>query len=93
MMKILKYFLQSILIYLIFFLIKIFGLKISRIVFTYVFQKIGPMIKSKKTYKKNLTIFKNDGKFIKDDIIKLMWSNYGKTFIEYMFLKKFLKNK
>ena len=88
-MKILKYFLQSILIYSIFFLIKIFGLKISRIVFAYVFQKIGPMIKSKKIIEKNLTIFKKDGKFIKDDIIKLMWSNYGKTFIEYMFLKKF----
>ena len=90
-MKILKYFLQSILIYSIFFLIKIFGLKISRIVFTYVFQKIGPMVKSKKTIEKNLKIFKNDGKLIKDDIIKLMWSNYGKTFIEYMFLKKFSK--
>ncbi len=88
-MKILKYFLQSILIYSIFFLIKIFGLKISRIVFAYVFQKIGPIIKSKKIIEKNLTIFKKDGKFIKDDIIKLMWSNYGKTFIEYMFLKKF----
>jgi len=91
MMKILKYFLQSILIYSIFFLIKIFGLKISRIVFAYVFQKIGPIIKSKKIIEKNLTIFKKDGKFIKDDIIKLMWSNYGKTFIEYMFLKKFSK--
>ncbi len=90
-MKILKYFLQSILIYSIFFLIKIFGLKISRIVFTYVFQKIGPIVKSKKTIEKNLKIFKNDGKLIKDDIIKLMWSNYGKTFTEYMFLKKFLK--
>ena len=90
-MKILKYFLQSILIYSIFFLIKIFGLKISRMVFAYVFQKIGPMIKSKKIIEKNLTIFKKDGKFIKDDIIKLMWSNYGKTFIEYMFLKKFSK--
>ena len=90
-MKILKYFLQSILIYSIFFLIKIFGLKISRIVFAYVFQKIGPIIKSKKIIEKNLTIFKKDGKFIKDDIIKLMWSNYGKTFIEYMFLKKFSK--
>ena len=90
-MKILKYFLQSILIYSIFFLIKIFGLKISRIVFAYVFQKIGPIIKSKKIIEKNLTIFKKDGKFIKDDIIKLMWSNYGKTFVEYMFLKKFSK--
>ena len=91
MIKIFKYFLQSILIYLIFFLIKIFGLKISRIVFAHVFQKIGPMIKSKKIIEKNLEIFKNDRKFIKDDIIKLMWSNYGKTFIEYMFLKKFSK--
>ena len=91
MIKISKYFLQSILIYSIFFLIKIFGLKISRIVFAYVFQKIGPMIKSKKIVEKNLEIFKNDRKFIKDDIVNFMWSNYGKTFTEYMFLKKFLK--
>ena len=91
MIKILKYFLQSVLIYLLFFLIKIFGLKISRIVFAQVFQKIGPIIKSKKIIEKNLEIFKNDKRFIKDDIIKLMWSNYGKTFIEYMFLKKFSK--
>ena len=91
MIKILKYFIQSVLIYLLFFLIKIFGLNISRIVFAHFFQKIGPMIKSKKIIKKNLEIFKNDRKFINDDIIKLMWSNYGKTFIEYMFLKKFSK--
>ena len=52
MIKILKYFIQSVLIYLLFFLIKIFGLKISRIVFAHFFQKIGPMIKSKKIIKK-----------------------------------------
>ena len=92
MIKIFKYLIQSILIYLLFFLIKIFGLKISRIVFAQVFQKIGPIIKSKKIIEKNLEIFKNDKRFIKDDIIKLMWSNYGKTFIEYMFLKKFSKS-
>ena len=91
MIKIFKYFLQSILIYLIFFLIKIFGLKISRIVFAYFFQKIGPIIKSKKIIEKNLETLENNRKIIKNDIIKLMWSNYGKTFVEYMFLKKFLK--
>ena len=52
MIKILKYFIQSVLIYLLFFLIKIFGLKISRIVFAHFFQKIGPMIKSKKIIKR-----------------------------------------
>ena len=85
MIKIIKYFLQSFLIYAMFFLIKIFGLKISRIIFSYIFQKIGPIIKPKKIIEKNLEIVENKMKLSKNDTIKLMWSNYGKTFVEYMY--------
>ena len=91
MIKIIKYFLQTFLIYTMFFLIKIFGLKISRIIFSYIFQKIGPIIKSKKVIEKNLEIVEDKMKLNKKDTIKLMWSNYGKTFVEYMYLKKFSK--
>ena len=57
MIKIIKYFLQSIFIYLFFLLGLILGLKISRKIFSYIFNFIGPILKSKKTIEKNLNIF------------------------------------
>ena len=92
-MKIINYLLQSILIYFLFLLGRILGLKLSRKLFSYLFFKIGAFFKSKKTIKKNLNIFSHkmtdaDQKNIIDD----MWKNYGKTFIEYIFLNSFLKD-
>ncbi len=93
MIKIIKYFLQSIFIYLFFLLGLILGLKISRKIFSYIFSFIGPILKSKKTIEKNLNIFSKDiSKSEKEKIINLMWKNYGMTFIEYLFLNKFRKN-
>ena len=90
MIKIIKYFLQSIFIYLFFLLGLILGLKISRKIFSYIFNFIGPILKSKKTIEKNLNIFSKDiSKSEKEKIINLMWKNYGMTFIEYVFLSHF----
>ena len=48
------------------------------------------MFRSKKTIEKNLDIYnKNLDKNEKKKIISNMWKNYGMTFIEYLFLKKF----
>jgi len=92
MIKIIKYFFQSLIIYLFFFIIKLIGLSISRTLFSLIFKKIGPVIKSSNTIKKNLNIFSNKISEQKKREIELnMWSNYGKTFVEYMFLKKFRK--
>ena len=92
MIKIIKYFFESLVIYTFFFVIKLFGLSISRDLFSFVFKKIGPLIKSRKILKKNLSIFSNNISEQKKDEIELnVWSNYGKTFAEYMFLKKFRK--
>ena len=44
--KILKYFFQSIIIYFLFVIIKILGLTLSRKFFSFLFNKIGPLIKS-----------------------------------------------
>ena len=44
------YFLQAIIIYLFFLLGKLLGLSISRRFFSYLFKKIGPLIKSKKLF-------------------------------------------
>jgi KDO2-lipid IV(A) lauroyltransferase len=89
-LKIFKYLLQAIFIYLFFIIIRIIGLKISRNFFSLFFNKIGPLIKSEQIINNNLEKFLgslNDN--IKKDIKFKMWTNYGKTFVEYLFLKKF----
>jgi len=56
------------------------------------FKRLGPLLKSKKTIKRNLDFFSNKiSEKRKIEIEQNMWSNYGKTFVEYMFLKKFRK--
>ena len=92
-MKIIKYFIQAFIIYLFFILIKILGLNISRGLFAKIFQIIGPLIKSEKTINENLEKFLSSyNEEQKKNIKKMMWSNYGKTFVEYLFLNKFRKN-
>ena len=92
MIKILKYFFEAIIIYTFFIIIKLFGLSISRAFFSFLFKRIGPLLKSKKTIKRNLNFFSNKiSEKRKIEIEQNMWSNYGKTFVEYMFLKKFRK--
>jgi KDO2-lipid IV(A) lauroyltransferase len=88
--KIFKYLLQAIFIYLFFIVIKIIGLTLSRNFFSIFFNKIGPFVKSEHTINNNLEKFLgplNDN--IKKDIKYKMWKNYGKTFVEYLYLKKF----
>ena len=93
MKKTIAYFFQSIIIYSFFLISKIIGLKISRLIFSYIFIKIGNLFKSKKIISENLDkIDPSLSSKEKGNIIKKMWSNYGKTFIEYAHLKK-LKNK
>ena len=92
-MKIIKYFIQAFIIYTFFILIKILGLNISRKLFAKIFQIIGPIIKSEKTINENLEKFLSSyNEEQKKNIKKTMWSNYGKTFVEYLFLNKFRKN-
>ena len=93
MIKIIKYFFQAIIIYLFLIFAKLIGLKLSRNFFSYLFIKIGPFVKSNEIIAKNLDIFIGSYNEIKKKkITKDMWSNYGKTFIEYIFLKNFKDN-
>ena len=92
MSKIISYFLQSILIYLFFFIGRLLGLKISRKLFSNLFLLIGPFFKSKKIVQKNLHIFSSKlSDKLKLRITNEMWKNYGKTFIEYAYLNHFRK--
>ena len=93
MIKIIKYFLQASIIYFFFIVIKLIGLTLSRKLFSYLFTKIGPLIKSEIIINNNLERFiglSNDS--FKKNIKIDMWSNYGKTFVEYLYLKKFKNN-
>ena len=92
MKKKIFYFLQSIIIYLLYFISKIIGLKLSRVIFSFVFKKVGNFFKSKKIIINNLNrISPKISNLEKDIIANKMWSNYGKTFIEYIFLNTFKK--
>ena len=92
MIKLINYFFQSLIIYLIFLVGRLLGIKLSRIIFSKIFCLIGPFFKSKKIIKKNLKIFyENGNSFNEKNLINDMWKNYGMTFIEYIFLHKFKK--
>ena len=92
MTKMIKYFLQSIFVYFFFAIGRVIGLNLSRKLFSILFSIIAPIFKSKKIIKKNLKIFnKNSSKLEEDTIISNVWKNYGKTFIEYIFLDIFRK--
>jgi len=87
MIKPIKYFFEAIFIYLFFFIAKLIGVSLSRKFFSYLFKMIGPIIRSNKIVHKNLSIFsKNISDQEKEKIISNMWSNYGMTFVEYIFL-------
>lgn len=93
MIKHFKYLLQSLIIYFFFLLGRLMGLKNSQKIFSFIFKNLGPKFKSTKIIYENLSIFNPSMTFDeKKEISQQMWSNYGKTFIEYIFLDKY-KNK
>ena len=89
MIKFIKYFFEAIIIYFFLIIGKLIGLYKARKLFSFIFEKIGPFIKSKNIIDKNLNKFlKKNSEETKNKIISNMWSNYGMTFIEYIFLNK-----
>ena len=92
MFRTLNYFLQSLFVYLFFFIGRILGINLSRKFFSGMFILIGPFFKSNEIINKNLKIFSSTISLKdKSRITKDMWGNYGKTFIEYIYLKRFRK--
>ena len=89
MIKFLKYLAQSIILYFLFIIGKILGLKKSQYIFSKIFQIFGPIFRSSKIINQNLKNFdSNISESRKKEITHQMWSNYGKTFIEYIFFYK-----
>ncbi len=92
-MRKIKYIFEAIIVYVLLIMIKIIGLQYSRKLFSLIFIKLGPLIKSKKVVIDNLNKINGKNEILeKDEIINKMWSNYGKTFVEYIFLKRFKEN-
>ena len=92
-MKNFKYFTQFIILFFLFGIFKIIGLKLSLLISKFIFKVIGPFFRSNKISQMNLSFaFKDIDKSQKKKIIKEMWGNYGKIFAEYMFLKQFRNN-
>ena len=76
-----------------FFVGRILGLSTSRKIFAFLFSTVGPIFKSKKIIKNNLSIYSNKISYLEEKkIIDNMLKNYGMTFIEYIFLNSFRKN-
>jgi len=89
-MKLLKYFFQFLFVIISFAFFKILGPNISSNIGGRIFEKIGPLFRSKKiihsNIKKAIPDINSDNL---NNITKLMWNNYGRVFAEYMFIKDF----
>ena len=91
MIKILQYFLQSLIVYFFFIIGRFLGLRKSQKFFSKIFRILGPKFKSKITIDKNLSIFNPEFSTMeKNDISSHMWSSYGKTFIEYVMNEEYV---
>jgi len=92
-MKIIKYFFQFLFVIILFSLFKILGLNISSALGGKLFEKIGPLFRSKKLIHSNLKkAFPNIDLDDLNKTTKLMWNNYGRVFAEYMFIEHFRKD-
>jgi len=89
-MKFIKYFFEFIIIISLFCIFKIIGLRNASNLGSIFGKSIGPFFRSKNLIKKNI---KNGLGNIDENqerkIIDGMWSNIGRTFAEYVFLKDF----
>jgi len=91
-MKIFKYFLQFLIILSLFIIFKIIGLQKASFLGGYLGKIFGPLFRSKKIIEKNLKIcFKEIDSREIEKISLGMWTNIGRTFSEYVFLKNFKK--
>ena len=89
-MKIIKYFFEFTSIISLFCIFKIIGLKNASNLGAVLGRFIGPFFRSKNITKQNIKIgLGNLDEKRETEIINAMWSNIGRTFAEYAFLKNF----
>jgi len=92
-MKIVKYFFEFISIISLFSIFKIIGFKNASNLGSLLGKLFGPMFRSKKIIIRNINTALGDvNNAEQKKIINGMWSNIGRTFAEYIFLKDFKFN-
>ena len=92
-MKKIKYFVQYLVILFFFGIFKLIGLNNSRNISAWIFVKLGSFMKKNRILNQNLSnVYKNMDQQKKLEIAKKVWSNYGKIFAEYIFIKDFKNN-
>ena len=92
-MKHIKYFLEFIFIIILFLIFKLIGLKLSRILASYLFVILGPLFRSKKTIYSNISLaFPNSEENLKKNISKKCGKVMGRILAEYIFIKNFRNN-
>ena len=93
-MKAIKYIFEAVFIYSIFLIIKLVGIKIGRKISSSIILNFGSFFRLKKIINENITkALGNISEIEKKNITNSMWKNYGYTFAEYLFMKKFRLNK
>ena len=89
-MKLIKYFIQFLIISIFFILFKVLGLRMASNFSKIIFSLLGPFFRSKKTINKNiLKALPNLSNSEINKISRTMWGNYGRILSEYMFLSEF----
>jgi KDO2-lipid IV(A) lauroyltransferase len=89
-MKILKYFLEFILVIFFFLVFKIIGLKLSSDLGEIIGKYFGPLFRKKIIAKKNILIaFPDLNEKTINQMIDRMWRNIGRIFGEYIHINKF----
>ena len=92
-MKLIKYFLQFVIIIFFFIIFKILGYKKSSDLGAYIFSKLGHLFRSKKVLNENLrNINLNEANDDYKNFINKIWANYGRIFADYTSIIDFRKN-
>jgi len=92
-MNSIKYFLQFFIIFFLFIIFKILGLKLASNFSSWLLKNFGPFFRSKIIIEKNiLKAFPAINQKDLRKIITSMWGNYGRILSEYVFLKNFRKS-
>ena len=89
-MKLIKYFIQFLIITTLLLIFKILGLKIASFISSKITSFFGPFFRSKNLIKSNiLKAFPNINQNEIEKLSKKMWGNYGRILAEYVFIKDF----
>jgi len=89
-MKIIRYFLEFVIVIIFFLIFKIIGLKLSSAFGEIIGKYFGPLFRKKTIAKKNILIaFPDLNENSINEMIERMWKNIGRIFGEYIHINKF----